>query len=145
MLSALSAHFDESDSFIATAAVSDYRAKDRSTSKLKKDGSGRLELTLQENPDILKTLSTRKGTKLMVGFAAETDDVVENARAKYIKKGLDLIAVNEVGAKNQPFGSDDNLITLLAGDGEPESLPRMGKAEIAHIILDRMVSIWDRR
>lgn len=145
MLSALLAHFDGSDSFIATAAVSDYRAKDRSASKLKKDGSGGLELKLEENPDILKTLSMRKGTKLMVGFAAETDDAVENARAKYIKKGLDLIAVNEVGAKNQPFGSDDNLITLLSGDGEPESLPRMGKAEIAHIILDRMVSIWERR
>ncbi len=145
MLNALLAHFDGSDSFIATAAVSDYRAKDRSASKLKKDGSGALELKLEENPDILKTLSMRKGTKLMVGFAAETDDAVENARAKYIRKGLDLIAVNEVGAKNQPFGSDDNLITLLSGDGEPESLPRMGKAEIAHIILDRIVSIWERR
>ena len=145
MLSALSSHFDESDSFIATAAVSDYKAKNRSVSKIKKEGSGGLELQLEENPDILKTLSKRKGTKLMVGFAAETDDAVENAKAKYIRKGLDLIAVNEVGPTNQPFGSEDNLITLLTGAGEPESLPRMGKAEIAHIILDRMASIWERR
>lgn len=145
MLSALSARFDGCDSLIATAAVSDFRAKDRSSTKIKKDGSGRLELQLEENPDILKTLSARKGSRLMVGFAAETDDAVENARAKYFKKGLDLIAVNEVGAKNQPFGSDDNLVTLLSGAGEPESLPRMGKAEIAHIILDRMASLWEKK
>ena len=145
MLSVLSSHFDQSDCLISTAAVSDYRAKNRNASKMKKDGSGVLELQLEENPDILKTLSIRKGTKLLVGFAAETDDAVENARSKYIKKGLDLIAVNEVGPTNQPFGSDDNLITLLSGAGEPESLPRMGKAEIAHIILDRMASLWEQR
>ncbi len=143
MLSALSASFDTADAFIATAAVSDYRVKDRSASKIKKDGSGELMLKLEENPDILRTLSKRKGSKLMVGFAAETDDAIDNARAKYISKGLDIIVVNEVGPANQPFGSDDNLVSLLSGAGEPESLPRMGKAEIAHIILDRMAAIWE--
>lgn len=142
MLKALSSEFDGCDAFISTAAVSDYKVGNRSTSKLKKGSHGLTVLELEENPDILKTLAERKHRQLMVGFAAETENAIENARGKYIRKGLDLIAVNEVGPLNQPFGADDNLITLIMGRDEAESLPRMDKAEIAHIILDRMADLW---
>ncbi len=141
MMDALSSGFDGCDAFIATAAVADYRPAENRKGKMKKGFSEDIDLQLTENPDILKSLSGRKSNQLMVGFAAETEDAIDNAFKKYSRKGLDMIVVNEIGPANQPFGSEDNLVSIIRGEGNVESLPRMSKAELSHIILDRMMEI----
>lgn len=141
MLKELEGRFGSCDAFIATAAVADFRPCEVSAGKIKKAKGPSLTLELIENPDILAKLASMKGARVMVGFAAETDDAVENAMSKYMRKGLDMIVVNEVGETNQPFGADDNLVSIIAGKGDVESLPRMSKAELSHVILDRMAVI----
>ncbi|HPM64323.1 MAG TPA: bifunctional phosphopantothenoylcysteine decarboxylase/phosphopantothenate--cysteine ligase CoaBC [Bacillota bacterium] len=138
MLKALEDGFEGCDAFVATAAVADYRAKEYSDRKIKKEKTGIKELELVENPDILAKLSSMKGGRLMVGFAAETEDAIESALGKYSKKGLDMIVVNEVNERNQPFGAEDNIVSIITGKGEVESLPRMSKSELSHMILDRI-------
>ncbi len=138
MLKALEDGFEGCDAFVATAAVADYRAKEYSDRKIKKEKAGIKELELVENPDILAKLSSMKGGRLMVGFAAETEDAIESAMGKYSKKGLDMIVVNEVNERNQPFGAEDNIVSIITGKGEVESLPRMSKSELSHMILDRI-------
>ncbi len=138
MLKALEDGFEGCDAFVATAAVADYRAKEYSDRKIKKEKAGMKELELVENPDILAKLSSMKGGRLMVGFAAETEDAIESALGKYSKKGLDMIVVNEVNERNQPFGAEDNIVSIITGKGEVESLPRMSKSELSHMILDRI-------
>lgn len=138
MLKALEDGFEGCDAFVATAAVADYRAKEYSDRKIKKEKAGIKELELVENPDILAKLSSMKGGRLMVGFAAETEDAIESALGKYSKKGLDMIVVNEVNERNQPFGAEDNIVSIITGKGEVESLPRMSKSELSHMILDRI-------
>lgn len=138
MLKALEDGFERCDAFVATAAVADYRAKEYSDRKIKKEKAGIKELELVENPDILAKLSSMKGGRLMVGFAAETEDAIESALGKYSKKGLDMIVVNEVNERNQPFGAEDNIVSIITGKGEVESLPRMSKSELSHMILDRI-------
>ncbi len=112
--------------FVATAAVADWRPKERAASKLKKrDMTGVLELT--RNPDILKTVSgVRK-----VGFAAETDDVLGEAARKCREKKLELIVANDVGEKGCGFGTDTNRVTFVRPDGSLERLPLMSKAAVA--------------
>ena len=141
MMDALSSGFDACDAFIATAAVADYKPAEIRKGKMKKGFSEVIDLQLTENPDILKSLSGRKSKQLMVGFAAETEDAIDNAFKKYSRKGLDMIVVNEIGPSNQPFGSEYNLVSIIRGEGNVESLPRMSKAELSHIILDRMMEI----
>jgi len=143
MLRALKAGYGKCDVFIATAAVADYRVKDFSERKLKRAKGEEKALQLVENPDILGELSAIKGSRTMVGFAAETDDAIESALGKYSRKGLDMIVVNEVGENNQPFGSEDNLVSIITGPDEIESLPRMNKAELSHVILDRVAKLRD--
>jgi len=138
MLKALEDGFEGCDAFVATAAVADYRAKEYSDRKIKKEKTGIKELELVENPDILAKLSSMKGGRLMVGFAAETEDAIESAMGKYSRKGLDMIVVNEVNERNQPFGAEDNIVSIITGKGEVESLPRMSKSELSHMILDRI-------
>ncbi|HOS50947.1 MAG TPA: bifunctional phosphopantothenoylcysteine decarboxylase/phosphopantothenate--cysteine ligase CoaBC, partial [Bacillota bacterium] len=138
MLKALEGGFEGCDAFVATAAVADYRAKEYSDRKIKKEKAGMKELELVENPDILAKLSSMKGGRLMVGFAAETEDAIESAMGKYSRKGLDMIVVNEVNERNQPFGAEDNIVSIITGKGEVESLPRMSKSELSHMILDRI-------
>lgn len=138
MLKTLEGGFEGCDAFVATAAVADYRAKEYSDRKIKKEKAGIKELELVENPDILAKLSSMKGGRLMVGFAAETEDAIESALGKYSKKGLDMIVVNEVNERNQPFGAEDNIVSIITGKGEVESLPRMSKSELSHMILDRI-------
>lgn len=138
MLKALEDGFERCDAFVATAAVADYRAKEYSDRKIKKEKAGIKALELVENPDILAKLSSMKGGRLMVGFAAETEDAIESALGKYSKKGLDMIVVNEVNERNQPFGAEDNIVSIITGKGEVESLPRMSKSELSHMILDRI-------
>ncbi len=121
------------DAAVFAAAVADWRVRDRTDSKIKKDGSGKLpELKFAENPDILATISGHKTARpaLVVGFAAETDDVVANATAKRARKGCDWILANDVSPETGIMGGADNDITLISADGA-EVWPHMSKDDVA--------------
>ena len=120
--------------FVATAAVADWRPAECAARKLKKGQmSGTLKLV--RNPDILRTLSLRdrRGPRsaLFVGFAAETNDVLSEARRKCREKGLEMIVANDVTQKGTGFGTDTNRVTLVRKDGSVERLPLMSKAAVA--------------
>lgn len=121
------------DAAIFAAAVADWRVKDQSESKIKKDGSGKLpKLSFAENPDILAKISQRKKKrpKLVVGFAAETDDVIANATAKRARKGCDWIVANDVSPDTGIMGGSENAVTVIAADSA-DVWPRMSKEEVA--------------
>jgi len=124
---------------IKTAAVSDYRPQESQAHKIKKN-KNELVLRLQQNQDILKVLGQKKKHQVLVGFAAETKELEKNATQKLIEKNLDIIAGNLVGSPDSGFESDTNNVTLFFKDGTKESLPTMGKPEVAHILLDRIVA-----
>lgn len=120
--------------FVATAAVADWRPAECAARKLKKGQmSGTLKLV--RNPDILKTLSLRadrgRRTAFFVGFAAETNDILSEARRKCREKGLEMIVANDVTQKGAGFGTDTNRVTLVRKDGSAERLPLMSKAAVA--------------
>lgn len=120
--------------FVATAAVADWRPAKCAARKLKK-GQMSDTLKLVRNPDILKTLSLRAAreprTTLFIGFAAETNDVISEARRKCREKGLEMIVANDVTKKGSGFGTDTNRVTFLRKDGSVERLPLMTKAAVA--------------
>ena len=118
-----------------TAAVADYRPRRPLSRKLKKTAST-LELALERTPDILAGLGSRKGGRLLVGFAAETHDVVAEARRKLVAKHLDLIVANDVTAPGAGFGGDTNAVRLLDARGLDEAVPVLPKEEVAERILD---------
>ncbi|GKY90241.1 bifunctional phosphopantothenoylcysteine decarboxylase/phosphopantothenate--cysteine ligase CoaBC [Sinisalibacter aestuarii] len=121
------------DAAVFAAAVADWRVASASGSKIKKDGSGALPaLDFAENPDILATVSQMKQGRpgLVVGFAAETDDVIANAIAKRARKGCDWIVANDVSPETGIMGGAENAVHLIRADGA-EDWPRMGKAEVA--------------
>jgi len=122
---------------IAAAAVSDYRPAGASDSKIKKtDGPVRLDLV--RTPDILKGLGEAKGARLLVGFAAETEDLVGNARKKLEAKNLDLVVANDVTAPGAGFGGETNAVVLLRRDGGRVDVPLGSKREVAERILDEV-------
>ncbi|HEU0223193.1 MAG TPA: phosphopantothenoylcysteine decarboxylase, partial [Paracoccaceae bacterium] len=128
------------DAAVMAAAVADWRVEGAGASKLKKDGSGRAPaLALTENPDILKTVSALAAgrPRLVVGFAAETDDVVANATAKRARKGCDWIVANDVRPETGIMGGPENAVTLVTGAGA-EPWPRMSKAEVARRLAARI-------
>lgn len=121
------------DGAVFAAAVADWRMENEVTSKMKKDGKGSLPvLEFAENPDILATVSQMKKGRpvLVVGFAAETDDVVKNATAKRKRKRCDWIVANDVSPETGIMGGDQNAVTLITADGV-DSWPRMGKDQVA--------------
>ncbi len=128
--------------FIAAAAVADYRPAERAANKLKKSAEG-LTLKLEPTPDILEEVSrTRRDGMLVVGFAAETESVVENARAKLERKNLDAVVANDLTQDGAGFDKDTNVITLLTRDGEqPTTLPLMSKLDAAHRVLDEIARL----
>ncbi len=134
------------DVAIFAAAVADWRVEGASERKIKKDGSGKPpSLNFAENPDILATIAGRTTGRpsLVVGFAAETDDVVEHARAKRKKKGCDWIVANDVSLGSGVMGGKENTVTLITGDGE-ESWPRLDKAEVARRLAQRIADALGR-
>jgi phosphopantothenoylcysteine decarboxylase/phosphopantothenate--cysteine ligase len=125
------------------AAVSDYRPAERASSKLKKTpGDGTLVLT--RTPDILASLGQAKGARFLIGFAAETDRVLENARAKRTAKNVDLLVANDVSQPGRGFASEQNAAVLIDAEGETE-LPLMSKRALADRIWDRVVALRARR
>ena len=137
MRDAVLAEYDSVDAVIMSAAVSDYRVKNVSPQKIKKDAES-LTLELIKNPDILKELGQRKTNQLLVGFAAETQNVVEYASAKLAEKNLDFIVANNVAQEGAGFGVDTNIATLIHRDGTQENLQKMSKAALAEIIVQRV-------
>jgi phosphopantothenoylcysteine decarboxylase/phosphopantothenate--cysteine ligase len=125
------------DIVIKAAAVADYRPMLRAGMKVKKS-SGPLAIELEKNPDILAELGARKEGRLLVGFAAETEDLVANATIKLNQKNLDLVVANDVSQEGAGFHVDTNIAKLLYRDGRVEELPLMGKDQLAGIILERV-------
>src|SRR4030042_2330208 len=140
MADAVFAHLESSRIIIKTAAVSDYRPSRKSEKKIKK-GEDALILHLEPTQDILTEIGKRKKNQIIVGFAAETDDLEKNAIDKLMRKHLDMIAANRIGWNDSGFESDTNQVTLFYKDGAKESIPIMEKGELAHLILDRITKI----
>lgn len=132
MLASVEEYLSDTDIFIAAAAVADYRAAEVAERKIKKGGD-RLTLELVRNPDILARVAGAEDAPFTVGFAAETDNLEENARAKLFHKNLDMIAANQVG-DGVAFDQDDNELLVLWKDGE-HHLPKQDKTALARLLV----------
>lgn len=130
----------DADAIFMAAAVSDYLPR-AATSKLKKQGDRPLTLTLDPGPDLLAELGAGRGRELLVGFAAETDDLLANARQKLERKNLDFIVANDVSRGDIGLDADENQVTILGRDGSRHELPKASKLEIAEEILERLLCI----
>lgn len=131
-------YFDWADIVIKSAAVADYKPKEYSTEKIKK-GDGDLNLSLTRDNDILKSLGEIKTHQVLVGFAAESNDVLKNADKKLKNKNLDFIVANDITASDTGFGSDDNKVVILSKDNEKLELEKMSKIEVASNIFDMIL------
>jgi phosphopantothenoylcysteine decarboxylase/phosphopantothenate--cysteine ligase len=127
--------------FIGSAAVVDYRPANAADAKIKKDGKETMTLELTKTPDILADVAKhRSDALLVVGFAAETNDVVAYARSKMEKKGLDMVVANDITKAGAGFNTDTNIATIISRDAEIE-LPLMSKRQLADKILDEVVKL----
>jgi phosphopantothenoylcysteine decarboxylase/phosphopantothenate--cysteine ligase len=131
------------DAVVMAAAVADFRPESASGSKIKKEG-GAPELRLVPTPDILAELGARGGECVLVGFAAETDDVESEGRRKLERKGVDLLVANEVGREGTGFGSETDRAAILSRTGEDEPLRDWTKSELASAICDRLAKLLAR-
>ncbi len=143
MLSAVLESFDDSDALVMTAAVSDYRPSKTAESKIKK-GRETISVELEPAPDILKEVASRKRGQIVIGFAAETDGVLEEARRKMRDKGLDLVVANDVSRAGIGFGGDIIDATIIAPDGPALDLGIVEKREVARLVINRLVEALAR-
>ena len=130
----------EADVVVMAAAVADYRPAATHSTKLKR-GEDILTLQLEPTPDILAQLGREKRPRILIGFAAETDRVAENARAKLLRKGADMIVANDVTQEGAGFDGDTNIVTLFLRDGRDIALPKMSKFDVANRILDQVLQL----
>ena len=141
MRAAVQAELAAASVVVMAAAVADFRPAEPRAEKIKKEeleaGAG-LQLRLVENPDILAEISRERGSRIVVGFAAESRDVIAAARRKLARKGCDLLVANDVSRSDAGFESDRNAVALLSPDGEVEELPLLDKREVAARIWDRV-------
>lgn len=148
MLDCVLSELADSDALIMAAAVADFRPKNQAKDKIKKDG-GIPQIELETTEDILKTVSSqrlaakRERKLLLVGFAAESRDLLENATVKLQSKGLDFIAANDISADDAGFAVETNRVTLLFADGRKELLPLMSKSEVAETIIERLAALLE--
>lgn len=140
MLAAVQEHFEAATIVVKAAAVCDYRPVQKADQKIKKSAA-ELSLTLERTEDILAALGAIKGARVLVGFAAETEKLLDHAHEKLTKKNLDLIVANDVTAEGAGFDVDTNRVTLLKADGTKESLPLLSKREVADRILDAALAV----
>jgi phosphopantothenoylcysteine decarboxylase/phosphopantothenate--cysteine ligase len=140
MLRAVNENFERATIAIFAAAVADYRPAKSFDQKIKREKES-LTITLEPNQDILATVAKNKGNRLVVGFAAETERVAENARKKLTAKNADIIVANDVTAEGAGFDVDTNVVTMFSRDGRDVALPRMSKTEVAQRILDEVVRL----
>jgi phosphopantothenoylcysteine decarboxylase/phosphopantothenate--cysteine ligase len=141
MRDAIFAEFDKATITVMAAAVADFRAAERSDLKIKKedlaDDAG-LTLELTRNPDILAELCQRKGDRVVIGFAAESHDLMASARRKITRKGCDLLVANNISSETSGFDADDNAVVFVWPGGQIEELPSLPKREVAVQLLDRV-------
>jgi phosphopantothenoylcysteine decarboxylase/phosphopantothenate--cysteine ligase len=128
----------KADVLIMSAAVADYRPVSASKTKLKKESSPRITLELTRNPDILSEVT---GDLIKVGFAAESENLIQNAVAKLKAKNLDLIVANDITAADSGFDADTNKVVLIDRQGNKVELPLLPKPEVAHKIIDKVVEL----
>jgi phosphopantothenoylcysteine decarboxylase/phosphopantothenate--cysteine ligase len=133
-------HLEEAAIIIKAAAVADYHSADAPRHKIKKTAA-RLSLELDPTPDILAEVGRKKGDRLLVGFAAETGDLVREAKRKLESKNCDMVVANLVSAEGQGFESDENEVTLVLRTGQTIPIPRSPKTEIAQKILDAVIKL----
>lgn len=141
MLEACMEAYEKMDVVIKAAAVADYRPRDVADQKIKKKTDDALTVVMDKNPDILKELGARKAHQVLVGFAAETQNLLDNAREKIVKKNLDMIVANDVTAAGAGFNSDTNIVKFLFPSGEVRSLEQMAKTQVANILLDTVMEL----
>lgn len=145
MLEACLAAYGDVDIVIKAAAVADYRPRDVADQKIKKKTDDALTVVMDKNPDILKTLGAKKERQVLVGFAAETQNLLANAREKVVKKNLDMIVANDVTAAGAGFNSDTNIVKFLFANGDVRELEQMPKVDVANRILDEAIRIRNER
>lgn len=138
------AEFSNNDVVIQSAAVADYKPKSYSDKKIKKSDSD-LVIELSRNKDVAYEIGKMKGDKILVGFAAETNDVLQNATRKIEKKNLDFIVANDLNKPGAGFKSDTNIVKIIDKNGSIFEYPKMLKTEVADIILDRVLSILEEK
>jgi phosphopantothenoylcysteine decarboxylase / phosphopantothenate---cysteine ligase len=143
MYEAVMANLQDSSIVVKSAAVSDYRPRGTAGQKIKKTSS-ELTLVLEQTEDILAALGKMKGDRILVGFAAETESLLEHARRKLEAKNLDLIVANDVSVTDAGFDVDTNRVTLIGRDGSSQSLPLLSKKEVADRVLDAVMEIKRR-
>lgn len=141
MLEAVMEAYEKMDVVIKAAAVADYRPRDVADQKIKKKTDDALTVVMDKNPDILKELGARKAHQVLVGFAAETQNLLDNAREKIVKKNLDMIVANDVTAAGAGFNTDTNIVKFLYPSGEVRSLEQMAKTEVANLLLDAVMEL----
>lgn len=137
MLDAVMEHYQAASVVIKAAAVADYRPAECAPAKIKK-GEKRRQLTLEKNPDIIAELGRRKGSRLLIGFAMETENLVQNALGKMKAKNMDYIVANLLDQPGAGFQYDTNIVTIIGRDGTREDLPLMNKRQVADRILDKI-------
>lgn len=144
MFAAVQEQYGSADVVIKAAAVADYRPKTVEAQKIKKS-DGDMVLELERNPDILAWLGEHKQNQILMGFAAETNDVQQNALGKLQRKHLDFIAANDVTQQHSGFGTDTNQITVYGADGSVTALPLLSKEDAADRLLDLVLQLYQTR
>lgn len=140
----LMTEFEKNDALIMAAAVSDYHAEIQANQKIKAADNGQIELTLKRNPNLLRMLGNQKHRQLLVGFAAETDHLLENASEELIDKKVDLLVANDVSRSDIGFSSDENAGYLLEPDAEPIKLEKSSKKIFAQKILNEIENLMGK-
>lgn len=138
MKSAVEREFENADCVIMAAAVADYRVKEIAPQKMKKTSDDEILLTLVKNPDILKEISSRKTTQVIVGFCAESENLIQNAKEKISKKGCDYLIANDISRKDIGFSSDYNEVTILDKNGNMKKIEKADKFTIARKIFEEI-------
>lgn len=135
MFESIKKNYDDADIVIMSAAVADYKSKEISKQKIKK-GEGNLLIELVRDKDILMTLGQEKKNQILVGFAAESENLISNAKGKLERKNLDYIVANDITCSDTGFGSDDNKVTIISRDLNETVLKKMSKREVAEKLFD---------
>ena len=144
LYNAIMKEYPKCDAVIQSAAVADYRPKNYSDKKIKKS-DGDMVIELSRNKDVAQELGKIKGDKVLIGFAAETNDLLENAKRKILKKNLDFIVANDLTKEGAGFKSDTNIVKIIDSQGNINEYPKLLKIEVADVILDKMADILRHR
>ena len=144
LYNAVNDNFEDCDVLIQSAAVADYKPKNYSKKKVKKK-EGDLSIELARTKDVAKEMGKIKADKVLVGFAAETNDLLQNAQRKIESKNLDFIVANDLTKEGAGFNTDTNIVKIIDADGNMEDYPKMSKEDVADIILDKVKGIIENQ